>query len=211
MFHFVQHDKQKLTLLFFLFSFSLSAQESNFKKFQKLSCPEKRWVFFHPFIAKKCFKLTQIARKEADSLKYDNLLDKDWNGGQVDAFRHSYWMALLAQKVKVKKAYKLGVAHEKGNKIDWKKGRLEDEFLADSVACEMDLANNNVGLAIGCNYKNLSNQDLKHFIIQEIKKGKMKIILKNSKKEFLECNGSLIDLQLWKARWNIPKCLVPSG
>src|SRR5258705_12173330 len=86
----------------------------NYKsEFKKLSCAEKHWVFFHPFIAKKAFRLTQQARAASKEMLRSPLLDGDFNGGQVDAFRHAYWMALLTQHMCWRKARWLGKAHEK--------------------------------------------------------------------------------------------------
>jgi len=45
------------------------------------------------------------------------LLDGDASGGQVDAFRHAYWMARLHQEIGKRAAFSLGKSHEKEN---WK-------------------------------------------------------------------------------------------
>src|SRR5437868_602487 len=95
------------------FCLQQSEAQVNYKtEFRKLSCPEKRWVFFHLFIAKKAFKLTQQARATSKEMAKNPLTDGDENGGQVDAFRHAYWMALLSQNICWRKARGLGKAHE---------------------------------------------------------------------------------------------------
>ena len=94
----------------------LSAQNNNlFKKFCGLSRPEKCWVIAHPFIAKKIWKITQKVLEITDSISKISTLDGDKNGGQVDAFRHAYWMASLTKYMRGGKALRLCKAHERGN------------------------------------------------------------------------------------------------
>src|SRR5437763_1189417 len=134
----------------FLFSFSVliiltqlsAAQQSPSNEFGKVSCPEKWWAFTHPFIACKAYKLSVKAMEATKEMMKDSTIDHDSNGGQLDAFRHSYWMALLSQKISPRKAKRLGKAHEKGDYLNFKKHRLEDGLLPDSMASVMDLCNN---------------------------------------------------------------------
>src|SRR6185369_7369148 len=118
-------------ILFFCLFLKGEAQISYREEFHKLSCPEKRWVIFHLFIAKKTFRLTQLARATSKELAKSPSLDGDENGGQVDAFRHAYWMALLSQHICWRKARSLGKAHEKGNYREFKKGKTEEGLLPD--------------------------------------------------------------------------------
>ncbi len=133
-------------LLFFLFLiFNLeSYSQSKTKQFFKLSTPEKCWVVFHPFKAKRAFYIMQDALKTTDSISKTNLIGNDLNGGQLDAFKHSYWMARSTQKIGGRASIKLGKAHEKGNFRSFKKGKKEDGFLPDQPSSEMDLYNNNM-------------------------------------------------------------------
>jgi len=128
----------------------------------------------------------------------------------VDAFRHAYWMALLAQKIKYHKALKLGIAHEKGNKKNWLKGKLEENARADSISTVMDLENNCSGLNLGCLNKSLNSSELKNLIISEIKKGNLKILKKDSSGNYLDCSGNRIIETEWKNKWYVPKCLISS-
>src|SRR6185295_19637862 len=73
-----------LPLLLHLCSHAFATEKPS-KAFHHLSCPEKRWVIFHPFIAKKAYRLTQQAKAVAKEMAKDSLLDGDENGGQVDA------------------------------------------------------------------------------------------------------------------------------
>jgi hypothetical protein len=189
----------------------LYAQENYGKAFHNLSRPEKWWVIFHPFVAKKAFRLTQEARNASKEMAKTQLLDGDENGGQVDAFRHAYWMALLSQQICWKKAYKLGVAHEKGNYLDFKKHRLEEGALPDSASGAMDLFNNKIGIEIGRADEHLSSAGLQKAVCDSILSGKMKVIFKNQNGEPMDCDSKRIDPEKYKRQWNIPKCIMNSN
>jgi len=195
--------------VFILFaSIVLNVFPQSTNKFSQISPPEKRWDFFPPFIAKKCYKLTVKAREVSKIVAKESVLDKDENGGQVDAFRHSYWMALLAQKIKPKKAFKLGKAHEKGNYWAFKKGEYEDGAQPDSLASVMDIYNNAVGIEIGKSNKKLTEEELKLFVIKSVLSGDMRMFKKDNDKNYLDCIGNKIDLSFYKGKWSIPKCLI---
>jgi hypothetical protein len=74
----------------------------------------------------------------------------------------------------------------------------------------MDLHNNNVGVAIGCNNRYLPAAEIRKMIVQEILKGKMIIISKNQSGQPLNCKGIPVDMNEYKNKWSIPKCLIPS-
>jgi len=207
--------REKIALIVFflfpLFSFS----QSNREKFKTLSKAEKRWVIFHPFIAKKAMNYTEQVLHVCDSLKKDSALDGDGNGGHLDAFRHSYWMALLSQHINPKKAYKLSLAHEKGNKEAFKKKKIEDGAVPDSMSCVMDIINNQLGIQIGLANRQsktpMTDLELITFVKQKIIKGEMRILLKDENKNFLTCEGGEINLKNYNGKWCIPKCLVKSN
>ncbi|HEY6160610.1 MAG TPA: hypothetical protein VI112_05285 [Bacteroidia bacterium] len=182
--------------------------------FRKISRPEKRWALAHPFAAKKAFKLTRFVLHVCDSLRNDTSLDGDMNGGQLDAFRHAYWMCLLTQHIPAKKAYKLGVAHEKGNMYDFKRKDLEENVRPDSMACVMDLINDQLGIQFGLgnvhSKKRLSDTDLVGLIINEVRGGHMSILLKNKEGRFVTCDGDAINMADYRDKWNVPKCLAKS-
>lgn len=188
-----------------------SVSQSFFKKFRTLSCAEKTWVITHPFSALKALKCTKIALKVTGNVKNDTILDRDANGGQVDAFRHAYWIALLTQKIGIKKALSLGRAHEKGNYQQFKKNKKEDGSVPDFKASEMDLFNNSIGSKIGKNNINADTNQLKLLIINEIKQGNMLILLKNEKGEYLDSLGNVIPKEKLQAKWITPKHLVKSN
>lgn len=203
---------------FFILFFSLfssifySNAQVVLKSFWQLSCPEKYWVVTHPFVAHKVLALTKEAIIAGHEMKQDTLFDGDESGGQVDAFRHSYWMALLSQKISQQKAGSLGKAHEKGNYRKYKKGKTEEKLIIpDSISGVMDLFNNNIGIMTGLQNQKLSCDSLKTIIKTAILEGKMKIISKNFKGFFLDCNGNVIEQKSLLNSWNNPKCLIPSN
>lgn len=196
---------------FLLLFFSVTTDASSLSEFFKLSRFEKCWVITHPFVAHKAFLITNEARMETDLISKDRSLDQDPYGGQVDAFRHAYWMARLAQNIKWKKAISLGIAHEKANYLSFKKNKKDEEgFLPDSLSSVMDISNNNIGVAIGCNFKNNSPAEIKTIIILAIQEGKMIVLKKNNLGHFLNCDGNVLS-HLTQPNWYVPKCLVSSN
>jgi hypothetical protein len=198
-------------IVFILLTSSQLFSQSLFSKFKKLSRPEKFWVIAHPCKAKKAFKITAGVLAVVDSLKRAGTIGSDLNGGRLDAFKHSYWMAMLSTKIGIKQSLKLGKAHEKGNYLEFKKGRLEDSILPDSVSSAMDLYNNNQGIiAIGIFAKPIIKVDVQQAILKAIEHGQMMIIKKDKQGNYLYCDGTFIDTNVWAGKWNIPKCLISS-
>ena len=146
----------------------------------------------HPFIAKKAWQATKVAQKASERQMKNPELDGLKSGGQVDAFRHTFWMALLVREMKMKKALKLGEAHEKSNYLDFKKNRKEDGTFPDKASKEMDLFNNKKGAEIGIRYTNIHPDSLKNIIIDSILAGKLRIIYRDSALNFLDCSGKII-------------------
>ncbi|MFZ4411535.1 MAG: DUF6973 domain-containing protein [Bacteroidales bacterium] len=202
-----------ITIAFLLHPFILLSQTktTTCAQYKKLSCPEKAWVVQHVFVAKKAWKITQFVRIQTDSIQKTTKLDKDDNGGQVDAFRHAFWMALLSQKINWRKAYRLGKAHEKGNYLDFKKHRMEEGSLPDKISSDMDLWNNEIGLQIGKTYPCISADSLQSIVIEQILMGKMKIIKKNKVGLFLDAEGNIIENNQIKGKWENTKVLVNSA
>ena len=197
-----------------------TAQSSNWSNFKRLSRPEKCWVITHPFVAKKAWKISQQVQSIVDEAKADSVLDGDGNGGQLDAFRHAYWMAMLSQEMHWRKAWKLGKAHERGNKLQFKQGKLEDGATPDAAATEMDLFNNRVGLEVGWQVrKAIKREELAVFgveyhlesrIIEQVRAGNLRVISKSSNGQPLDAAGDIIPQHLLTT-WKTPRCLVPSS
>ncbi|WP_299014851.1 hypothetical protein [uncultured Polaribacter sp.] len=202
--------KKVFFLLLFSITISLNAQTKP-KSFFELSTPIKMWVLFHPFKAKKSYRIALETNKVSDSIAKTNALDKDKSGGQVDAFRHAYWLARLKQDLGEKAARSLGEAHEKDNYITFKKTKLEDGIVPDEISSEMDLHNNEQGLQLIEKNAKTSRKTLIYKIINAIKSGKMRIIKKDKKGNFLTCSGNIISKQSLKGKWKNNKCLVNSN
>jgi hypothetical protein len=147
-----------------------------------------------------------------DSLSSTNRIEKDLQGGQLDAFKHAFWMASLSQKIKWRKAYRLGKAHEKGNYITFKRGvKRGIKSLPDRRSSEMDLWNNNVGIIIGKENKQLNRDQLQELIIAAILRGEMRILNKDKDGNFLDCENQIIPTDSLNGKWDNNKCLVPGN
>ena len=170
----------------------------------KINGPELGWAFAHPFIAIKAKRISNRVIYIVDSLEANGIL-KDRSGGQLDAFKHAFWMASLSREIKVKKAYKLGLAHEKYNYRMSKKGKGG----GDKAASDMDLWNNNIGLDLGYINKNISEDSLIEIVKDYVKNGEMKIIKKDPAGNSLNKQGQLIDKSTLKT-WGNARCLMYS-
>ncbi len=202
-------QKAFFSILFLIcFYGTINAQKFVFKQFKTLSCPEKRWVIFHPFVAKKAFKIAVDAREKTLEIKQQKFLIGVGNGDQLDAFRHAYWMAMLAKEIGERKSKKLGVAHEKGNYKQYNKGMLEDEVLPDKISCEMDLFNNSVGLKIA---KVATSSNLLEIVLGAVKKGDCKIIKTDAQGYFLDSDNNVIPKEELSGKWENRKVLVNSN
>ncbi|MFC4267879.1 DUF6973 domain-containing protein [Polaribacter marinivivus] len=200
---------RKIVFLLLFLSTQIFSQ-SNLDDFFKLSGPKKTWVLLHPFKAKKSLEISNETNRVADSIKKTNLLDGDGNGGQVDAFRHAYWMARLRQEIGKTAARSLGKAHEKENYQTFKKRKLEDGVVPDEISSTMDLWNNEKGLELTRKGSAISKKGLIFRVINAIHQGKMKIIKKDKKGNFLSCEGKVISVNSLKGKWKNNKCLVGS-
>lgn len=202
--------KTAITVAFLVLCLSISAQEGRLKKFRKLSSPEKRWVYSHPFIAVKTLKISEHARQVSMKQQDSPDLDNYSSGGQVDAFRHCYWMASLCQEIREKKALKLGIAHEEGNERDFKKRRKEDGDLPDATANTMDLWNNQIGAVLSRENPDVNEELLIFTVKAAVTMGRCRIIKRNADGEFLDQLGGIIADADWRGKWNNARCLVSS-
>jgi len=205
-----------LSTLLFLLSFPPSRleaqQNSKFHQFRDLSRPEKWWVLTHPFSASKALEITKFVRNATDSIKTTGLLDGDERGGQLDAFKHAYWMALLTQNLNHRKAWRLGYDHEKGNKLDYmQNANKTDQWLPTALDCTMDLYNNDAGIIIGKENALVSQRRMMEIVISNLQKGNMVIIYKDKNGNLLDCDGNPIDRSKYFHHWEIPACIVPSS
>ena len=197
-------------LLFLIYFSQAQEKTKSHDKFQ-ISAPEKVWALFHPFAACKIYKAALTAREEVKNILRDSILDNRNNGGMMDAFRHSYWMALSAQKVRWKKALRFGEVHERGNYRMFKKYQFEEGELPDSVSRVMDIYNNTIGALAGRYNKKASKDSLKQIIINKILQGEMILVAIDCKGNYVDCNKQPIDMKNFEHQWSIPKCLLNSN
>tara|TARA_R110002124_G_scaffold231341_2_gene396638 strand:- start:7979 stop:8602 length:624 start_codon:yes stop_codon:yes gene_type:complete len=202
----------KKVLIFYCALFNLHGfSQSNWQQFKKLLCPEKTWVIFHVFKAKKAFKISEEAQRVTDSVAKTPLLDGDKNGGQVDAFRHAYWMARLHQEIGKNAAKSLGKAHERTNYQQYKNSSLEDGEAPDKISSEMDLYNNNIGLSFTQKGVSHPKDGLIYTIVNAIVAGKLKVIKKDQNRNYVTCNETIISKKALKGKWENNKCLTDSN
>ena len=180
-------------------------------KSQSLSPPELKWALGHPFAALKVKKITRQCDPLFSDRAVKQQLDSFASGGKLDACRHMFYMASYAQKIKVKKVRKLGIAHEKANYKQFLKLQNEEGEIPDSLSSVMDLQNNELGFAIGCNNRSLTREELRNKIIEEIKNGKAVIFKRDAAGNYLDCENKPLKINDYRKRWFIPKCLVPSS
>ncbi len=180
-------------------------------KFRKLPKPEKWWVLRHPFIAKEAHEISVKAQNIADDMVSSSELDGDKNGGQVDAFRHTLWMAMLSREFGKGPALSLGRAHEHANYAYFLQHRLEDGAVPDREMCEMDLRNNAVGVALGRKYRHGPDSLLIELVKETILSGECWVIKKDPVGHYLDSNNSVIDLSTIARQWETPKFLVRSN
>ena len=201
-------NKTRLLVVLILLCIQLNAQ-SNWEIFKDQSGPLEKWALLHPFKAKKAFLLSTEVKKLSDSIANTNLLDKDKVGGQVDAFRHAYWMAILHQEIGRNAARSLGRAYERANYKTFKKSGFEEGLRPDFASKKMDVFNNKMGLKYSVKRDARSKKGLIYKIVNAIKRGDLKVIKKDSLGNYLTCNGAIILQEDFK-KWKNNKCLISS-
>lgn len=172
---------------------------------------EKKWAAFHPFAALKIRNQLPHAMMVYAKVKQSKVLDTLESGGKLDAFRHVYTMAYLSRTIASSKLRKLGKAHEKGDKLLFLKSKDEFGERPDSLACEMDLRNNELGLTIGGVNKFGSDEELMQFVIRAIKAGEAWYLKRNTSHQYVDCDGKILHFVDYKGKWAIPKCLIPTN
>ena len=172
---------------------------------------EIRWAVFHPVAAVKIKHRLPEAMKIYHEVKLSRALDTNESGGKLDAFRHVFTMAFLSQRIKVRKLKKLGIAHENGNKHHFFKDHQEFGERADSLACVMDLNNNDLGFDIGSHNQSVTKEELKLLVIEQIKLGNAWYLKRNAQNEYVSCENERIILENYKEQWFLPKCLIKTN
>ncbi len=181
------------------------------ESYHKLSIPEQQWVRKHPLAAFRTHRIADSVRHEAQERLKDADFDGDLNGGMVDAFKHTLWMALTAQKIGMEKALSLGVAHEEGNRLEYESDPVRKNIQQDSIASRMDILNNIVGARIGAQNPDASPKRIMTLARQAVIEGKCWKIKKKDKNTYLDADGKVINIHDYDNQWAIPKVLVPSN
>jgi len=176
----------------------------------RLSSSEFKWAIFHPVAALKVKKITKKCNAIFFAGNIKQELDSFSSGGLLDAYRHTFYMAAYAQKIRIKKIRKLGQAHEKANYRQFQKMQNEEGEIPDSLSSVMDLRNNELGFALGCNNRSLALPALKAKVIEEIKAGKAIVFKRNTAGNYVTCDDKPLKRVSTKS-WYVPKCLVPSN
>ena len=166
------------------------------------------WGICHPFIAIKVKNISRRSMFVTDSIGEKSILI-DKSGGNLDAFKHSFWMASLSQNIKEKKARKIGIIHEKVNYKQHKRALRKGKCTQDSTASLMDLENNDIGISIGIENRNIKESELIKLVIFAVKNGELFIVSKDEKGNYLDCNGEILPKD--DCKWNKGRCLVKSG
>lgn len=186
-----------LIILVFIFCFQT--------KFKAILLPDFKWAMFHPISAIEVKKITKKCDKFYYNPNLKVLLDSFESGGKLDAFRHIFYMTAYAQKIKIKKLRKLGIAHEKGNYKQFLKGKTENGELPDSISTIMDLNNNEIAFKLYKKHNNLTLNELQNIVINLINNNGAYVLLRNQLGEFVDCEGNKIK---YKKKWIINKCLI---
>lgn len=180
-------------------------------EYKNLLPPERKWARKHLFIARKAFHITQKVQEICYRISKDSVLKGPDSSGQLDAFRHALWMALLAKQFGEKRAIQIGKVHEESNRLIFEQLLTEDGVMPDSAGREMDLINNLIGASLGARNRYASDEALCKLMIHQIKEGGFYILRTNEAGYFLNCQGEVINMSVYLNQWNIPKCLVPSN
>ncbi len=174
----------------------------------KTSCYEFWWSMAHPFAAMKVKKTYKKVYPLFNDPALGSQLDTFSVNGKLDAFRHVFYMAAFAQKVKAKKLVKLGKAHEKTNYLQFKRDPERKTHQQDSVSCDMDLKNNMIGIQLGSSNKKASLEELKAKAIELVQSNNAHYILRDRKGKYIDCNNATINIQDYNGKWYIPLCMT---
>lgn len=156
---------------------SCSVNNDMIEAFFELSMPEKWWTITHPFQAPYAWELTNKTREVTNELKGHPPFGHSTEAGQLNAFKHAYWMALLSSSIGKEAAIKLGKAHEKG---DLKAKGLKPDNTSDPDF-QMDTWNNEVGINIGTSFAGNKREVLKEKVLDALCAGKLKYLTKMDK------------------------------
>lgn len=189
-------------LLVFLLVFPTSAQ------FKKWSRYEKRWAIFHPFLALQLKGISKTCYHFYNAPSVRQQLDTFSNGGLLDAFRHTFFMAAFAQRFSIQKLRRLGEAHEKGNYQQFLKRQLEDGEMPDSIGSVMDLHNNELGFTIGKQHPKSTIEELVPICILALQNQQGLMVKRNANGVYVDETNQVLKPEMYLHQWKTAKCLV---
>jgi hypothetical protein len=105
-------------------------------------------AWYCKFHWKRCATTLNSLRARAESATSSMAKEFGWDAGQANAFRHGYWMAMIAKRYGKGWAVGLGKAHE---------ADTPRKYRDDS---RVDLHNNPIGAAYGVEHDNWSDARL---------------------------------------------------
>jgi hypothetical protein len=78
------------------------------------------------------------------------------------------------------------------------------------MASEMDLFNNRAGAALALDSSSKTAGELVNVIAEAIKAGRLKILKKDNRGNFLDCQGGVLFEEALSGKWETANCLVDS-
>lgn len=193
----------KLLILCFLISSGYQAQTPGISRYEYL------WIFTHPFAAIRVKKISEKCHPVYRQTRLKNDVDSFYTGGTSDAYRHTFYMAAYAQKIKPGKLLKLGQAHEKTNYRQFLKSKERSGELPDSLSSVMDLHNNALGCTLGASHKKLTLNELSDLVLSEIRRGNALILKRDVNGNYADCQGNRLTPKA-VTTWYVEKCLIRS-
>lgn len=91
------------------------------------------------------------------------------NAGRQDAFKHTYWNALMAKKMGEASAKKFGDAHENGYPSNFSTPHRK-------LQTEMDFFNNDVGRKIGAAHPDASEAEIQTLVKEALASGQLRAV-----------------------------------
>lgn len=161
------------------------------------------WALTHPLKISKAIEISKIVEVIVDSIERDSVFSGR-SGGNLDAFKHCLWSAMMSNEIGEKSARKLCYAHERTNKRDFIKGKATSSY-EHSL---MDSLNNNIGLALPLSRKSLSQARMIEETVRLVKSGILYRLKSDGSDNYMDCNGNIITIT---DQWQRNICLIATG
>jgi hypothetical protein len=191
----------ELTMFFIFLAFTVFPKP-RFTKYEFF------WSLRHPVAA---IKVNQLYKKAAIIYQFQKQISEPDSfsvNGKLDAFRHIFFMAVFAQKIKAQKLIRLGIAHEKANYKQFKRDPKREKVQQDSLSSIMDIKNNLIGIALGRENSTSQLSELRDKVLRYIADEKVFYISRNAKGQYINSNSQEINLSDFDGKWFIPLYLI---